>query len=166
VFRTRRTSNSRRLRIPSVMLLIKLVHPPHLILFFLKIQNFIGPSGDKLFSPKKITPRVLTAEEAVVETARQNAQSANDLAANKQRLALGKKSKLISERHMGHWMKKLRRSSDIPLPASKDDAKSSLALAMAAVEEARSQAHLVNDCEANAKYARIPYDVYADLGRK
>jgi hypothetical protein len=63
--------------------------------FFLKIQNFIGPSGDKLFSPKKITPRVLTAEEAVVETARQNAQSANDLAANKQRLALGKKSKLI-----------------------------------------------------------------------
>jgi len=58
--------------------------------FFLKIQNFIGPSGDKLFSPKKITPRVLTAEEAVVETARQNAQSANDLAANKQRLALEK----------------------------------------------------------------------------
>ena len=77
--------------------------------FFLKIQNFIGPSGDNRFSSKKIPPRVLTAEEAIVETARQHAQSANDLAANKQRLALARKSKIISERHMGRWLKKLQR---------------------------------------------------------
>jgi hypothetical protein len=60
-------------------------------------------------------------------------------------------------------LKKLRRSSEILSPASKDDAKSSLALVMAAVEEARSQAHLVNDCAADAKFAYMPHDVYADL---
>jgi hypothetical protein len=47
-----------------------------------------------------------------------------------------------------------------------DEAKSSRALAMAAVEEARSQAHLVNDCAADAQFAYIPHDVYATLWRK